>query len=50
MSGIMSTGNIHHCWDCLNKHDIQRPSGKKPFENIVGKGENAGLQYFLLFP
>ena len=24
--------------------------GKKPFENIVGKGENAGSQHFLLFP
>ena len=23
---------------------------KKTFENIVGKGENAGNQYFLLFP
>ena len=23
---------------------------KKPFENVVGKGENAGNQYFLLFP
>ena len=23
---------------------------KKPFENIVGKGENAGHQHFLLFP
>ena len=23
---------------------------KKPFENIVGKGENAGYQHFLLFP
>ena len=23
--------------------------GKKPFENIVGKGENAGHQHFLLF-
>ena len=23
---------------------------KEPFENIVGKGENAGNQYFLLFP
>ena len=22
---------------------------KKPFENIVGKGENAGYQHFLLF-
>ena len=24
--------------------------GKKPFENIVGKGENAGDQHFLHFP
>ena len=24
--------------------------GKKPFENIVGKRENAGDQHFLLFP
>ena len=23
---------------------------KKPYENIVGKGENAGNQHFLLFP
>ena len=23
---------------------------KKPFENIVGKGENAGNQHFLFFP
>ena len=23
---------------------------KEPFENIVGKGENAGTQHFLLFP
>ena len=23
---------------------------KKPFENSVGKGENAGNQHFLLFP
>ena len=23
---------------------------KKPFENIEGKGENAGYQHFLLFP
>ena len=22
----------------------------RPFENIVGKGENAGNQHFLLFP
>ena len=24
--------------------------GKKPFEKIVGKGENVGNQHFLLFP
>ena len=24
--------------------------GEKALENIVGKGENAGKQYFLLFP
>ena len=23
---------------------------KRPFENILGKGENAGNQHFLLFP
>ena len=26
------------------------PLEKKAFENIVGKGENAGNQHFLLFP
>ena len=26
------------------------PQTEKPFENIVGKGENAGKQHFLLFP
>ena len=26
------------------------PRDKKAFENIVGKGENAGNQHFLLFP
>ena len=25
------------------------PTQKKPFENIAGKGENAGDQHFLLF-
>ena len=24
--------------------------GMRPFENIVGKGENGGNQHFLLFP
>ena len=27
-----------------------KPWRKKPFENIVGKEENAGNQHFLLFP
>ena len=31
----------------MTPFDAQR---KKPFENIVGKGENAGYQHFLLFP
>ena len=30
--------------------DLQCSWEKKPFENIVGKGENAGNQHFLLFP
>ena len=30
-------------------HTILTFSKKKPFENIVGKGENAGKQHFLLF-
>ena len=29
---------------------FKRPLGKKPFENIVEKGEYAGKQHFLLFP
>ena len=29
---------------------INNPEEKKPFENIVGKGENAGNKHFLLFP
>ena len=30
--------------------DFERPPWKRPFENIVGKGENNGNQHFLLFP
>ena len=29
---------------------FKRPSGKKPFEKIMGKGEIAGNQHFPLFP
>ena len=41
--------------DCVEKeltrnHDFKTTLNKKPFENIVGKGENAGNQHFLLFP
>ena len=32
-----------------NKYEFCYP-GKKPFENFVGKSENAGNQHFLLFP
>ena len=31
-------------------HTILTTLFKNPFENIVGKGENAGNQHFLLFP
>ena len=34
----------------LHNPDFWWPWIKKPFENIVGKGENAGNQHFLLFP
>ena len=32
------------------KDEWNMPLRKKPFENTVGKGENAGNQHFLLFP
>ena len=31
-------------------HTIPTFNDKRPFENIAGKGENAGNQRFLLFP
>ena len=40
-------------WERVNslphKPDFSRPY-KRNLENIVGKGENAGYQHFLLFP
>ena len=45
---------LHHY--CTNNYPISTQSlvlttlRKKPLENIVGKGENAGNQYFLLCP
>ena len=48
---------IVKCQDCVLKgspftkqSQILMTQGKKPFGNIVGKGENAGNQHFLLFP
>ena len=34
---------------CANNHGFLWPLRKKPFENTVRKGENAGNQHFLLF-
>ena len=33
-----------------NNPNFKRPETEKPFESIVGKGENAGIKHFLLFP
>ena len=37
---------------CKTVTTLDLPEGEKTqhFENIVGKGENAGNQHFLLFP
>ena len=35
---------------CHTIQTFNEPPRKKHFENIVGKGENAGNQHFLLFP
>ena len=37
--------NLYHTISPYNEQEK-----KKPFENIVRKGENAGNQHFLLFP
>ena len=37
-------------WLFTTKSQPLTTLGKKPFENIVGKGENAGNQHFLIFP
>ena len=34
----------------LLSHILKITIGKDAFENIVGNGENAGYQHFLLFP
>ena len=43
--GFRATLTLYHTIPTLND-----PEKKKPFENIVGKGENTGNQHFLLFP
>ena len=49
-----SLGNEHH--NLIHTLTLYHTSRllttlrKKPFENIVGKGENAGNQHFLFFP
>ena len=40
---------LSHCKD-ITYHAIPEILRSKPFENIVGKGQNASNQYFLLFP
>ena len=35
---------------CLTLYHTIPTHGKKPFEKIMRKGENAGDQHFLLFP
>ena len=36
--------------ELLHNPDFVHPWKSKVFENILGKGENAGNQHFLLFP
>ena len=44
--------DIVHCALTLYNRNLNflRPSRKRPVETILGKGENAGNQHFLLFP
>ena len=46
-SEISSSGKGLNVYYITTKFDA---FGEKPFENMVGKGENAGNQHFLLFP
>ena len=39
-----------HCHNLSHKSQLLTILRKKTFENIVGKGENADYQHFLLFP
>ena len=58
--GLYFFGNKHNCKQVykdgislcalLNNHSFYRPQELRPFENIIGKEENAGNQQFLLFP
>ena len=42
--------NVHQLSLCTTQSRFLSIQGKNPFENIAGKGENAGHQHFLLFP
>ena len=49
------TEDIETLTDCppysfATQSRLLTPMEKKAFENIMGKGENAGNQHFLLFP
>ena len=64
LDSFTSSSHNNHCmaiapFPCDSCGDINQftkqprlltPLRKRPFENIVGKGENAGNQHFLLFP
>ena len=47
---ILSSGEGLRLVNSFPQNLDLRTLKKKPLENIVGKGENAGYQHFLLFP
>ena len=47
ISIVFLTLTLYHTIPTFNKPEKKK---KKAFENIAGKGENAGNQHFLLFP
>ena len=46
MDGLSGISN----YNCTAQSRLLTSLGKKALENIVGKGENASNQHFLLFP
>ena len=47
---ISAEKSVHKVKPFITKSQLFTTVRKKAFENIVGKGENAGNQHFLLFP